>query len=129
MPTCCAPRGLRRDGGWTVYDEAPPARHASRVGDDHDTIYDHDTTYDHDHDYDCKASVFNSSQTIAIFNIQNSLLQVCFGHSRWSSGTNELFPTNNTSFLASFGHIIGIFYPLGCVRGFSADWEGYVKVR
>ena len=36
MPTCCAPRGLRRGGGSTVYDEAPPARHASRVGDDDD---------------------------------------------------------------------------------------------
>ena len=39
----------------TDYDEAPPARYASRVGDDHDTIY------DHDHDYDCHASVLISS--------------------------------------------------------------------
>ena len=39
-----------------VYDEAPPARHASRVGDNDDSIR---LRYDHDHD--CKASVFNPS--------------------------------------------------------------------
>ena len=37
--TRCVPRRLRRDGGQSLCDEAPPARlDASRVGDDNDYV-------------------------------------------------------------------------------------------